>query len=146
MYTVIQYLHSLWAYLVVIMIFIAVSNALFGLIGKRPYAFRDFRIALFTLIVTHLQILIGLVLFFLSPMVHWFNASTDKSLMMKDAQLRLVNLEHPLMMIIAIALITIGFVRHKKKVESKSKFRVILIFYGIGLLLILARIPWNLWF
>src|SRR5699024_6893059 len=121
------------------MIFIAVSNALFGLIGKRPYAFRDFRIALFTLIVTHLQILIGLVLFFLSPMVHWFNASTDKSLMMKDAQLRLVNLEHPLMMIIAIALITIGFVRHKKKVESKSKFRVILIFYGIGLLLILAR-------
>lgn len=146
MYTVVNYLHSLWAYLVVIMIFIAVSNAIFGLIGKRPYGFRDFRISLFTLIVAHLQILIGLVIFFLSPLVQWFNSSADKSLIMKDAQLRLINMEHPLMMIIGIVLITIGFSKHKKKIESKSKFRVILIFYGIALLLILSRIPWNLWF
>ncbi len=146
MYTVIQYLHSLWAYLVIIMIFIAVTNAIFGLLGKRPFEFRDFRISLFTLIVAHLQILIGLILFFVSPMVQWFNSGQDKSLIMKDSTLRLVNLEHPLTMIIAIILITIGFSKQKKKVEPKAKFKIILIFYGIALLLVLGRIPWSLWF
>lgn len=146
MSTAVQYLHSGWAYLVLIMLFIAVTNAIFGLIGKRPFEFRDFRINLFTLIVTHLQILIGLILFFVSPMVQWFNSGFDKSLIMKDSTLRLINMEHPLMMIIGITLITIGFSRHKKREDAKFKYRTILIFYGIGLILILGRIPWSLWF
>ena len=48
--------------------------------------------------------------------------------------------------IIAIALITIGFSKHKKKDNSISKFKTIAIFYTIALILILAVIPWNLWF
>lgn len=146
MYTTIKYLHSLWAYLVVIMVFIAVTNAIFGLMGKRSFTIRDLRISLFALIVTHLQIVIGLVLFFVSPMVQWFNSNADKSLIMKDSQLRLINMEHPLMMIIGIILITIGFSKQKKKIAPNAKFKTILIFYGIGFILILMRIPWDLWF
>lgn len=145
MSTAIQYLHSLWAYLVIIMVFIAVTNALLGLMGKREFTIRDFRISLFTLIVTHLQILVGLILFFVSPWIQWFN-DTDKSAIMQDSQLRLINMEHPLMMIIAVVFITIGYKKLKKRNTAKAKFKAVLIFYGIALLFILSRIPWNLWF
>lgn len=48
-------------------------------------------------------------------------------------------------MIIAVALITIGYSKHKKKLTSKAKFRMIAVFYTIALILILAKIPWNVW-
>ena len=65
---------------------------------------------------------------------------------MKDAGVRLLALEHPLTMIIAIVLITIGWSKHKKQVKSQAKFKIFAIFYGIALLLILSRIPWSNWF
>ena len=63
MYSTIQFLHSYWAYLVVLMVFIASANALIGVIAKKEYQPKDFRISLFALIVTHIQLLIGLILF-----------------------------------------------------------------------------------
>ncbi|HLS31750.1 MAG TPA: hypothetical protein VK021_12915 [Flavobacteriaceae bacterium] len=140
------HLHSLLAYLVLLILIIAVVNAIVGLIGKRTFADRDLRISLFALILSHIQLLIGIVVFFISPLVHWFQKNSDVSQIMGDSDLRLYNLEHPLMMIIGIILITIGFSKHKKAGSSSKKFRTILIFYGIGLILILSRIPWDAWF
>ena len=65
---------------------------------------------------------------------------------MKNSTLRSNILEHPLTMIIAIALITIGYSKHKKKLTSAAKFKTIAIFYTIALLLVLAKIPWKVWF
>ena len=64
---------------------------------------------------------------------------------MEDAELRLTSLEHPLLNILAIVLITIGWSRHKKTVASDLKFKSIFVFYLLGLILIVARIPWNSW-
>jgi hypothetical protein len=64
---------------------------------------------------------------------------------MSDKALRLTSLEHPLINIIAIVLITIGWSKHKKLTDSNSKFKTFAIFYGLGLLLILSRLPWSLW-
>ena len=65
---------------------------------------------------------------------------------MKNEAYRLTSLEHPLVNIIAIVLITIGWSKHKKSVTNEAKFKSIAIFYGLGLVLILSRIPWSLWF
>jgi|SRR5699024_1598666 len=146
MYTGLTHLHSFWAYLVLIMLVIAVVNALLGLIGKRTFGDKDLRIPLFTLIVSHIQLLVGIILFFISPLIQWFSKNEEVSSIMKDSDLRLYNLEHPLMMIIGIILITIGFSKHKNKASSAEKFKTILIFYGIALILVLSRIPWNAWF
>lgn len=146
METGLKHLHSLLAYLTVILLVISVVNALIGLIGKRPFKAKDVRIPLFTLIVTHFQVLVGIILFFFSPMVQWFNKNTETSAIMKNPELRLYNLEHPLVMIIAVILITIGFSRHKNKLSPKSKFKTIFIFYTIALVLVLSRIPWQNWF
>ena len=62
-----------------------------------------------------------------------------------DATNRLLAIEHPIMMILAITLITIGWSRHKKQVKSESKFKTFSIFYGLALVFILSRIPWSNW-
>ncbi len=65
---------------------------------------------------------------------------------MKDPNLRLYIVEHPLMMIIAVALITVGYSKHKKKLTSTPKFKLLAIFYTLALLVVLSRIPWGNWF
>lgn len=58
---------------------------------------------------------------------------------------RLLALEHPFIGIIAIALITIGWSKHKKQETDKKAFGKIALFYGLGLLCILSRLPWSQW-
>lgn len=136
----IQKFHSGFAYLALLILVIAVVNAIIGLTSKKEFTSKDRKIALFALIFTHIQLIIGLVLYFVSPL--------GKAVLgqMSNADLRLTSLEHPLTNIIAITLITIGWSKHKKLISSESKFKTFAIFYGLGLLLILSRIPWKLWF
>lgn len=145
MYPTIQFIHSYWAYLVLIVLFVASVNSIIGFASNKEYGATNFRLALFSLITSHLQLLIGLVLYFVAP---YFNAFSEVGMggVMKDSTLRLYNVEHPLIMIIAIVLITIGYSKHKKKLTSKPKFKILAIFYTIALILMLSRIPWNAWF
>ena len=141
MYDIIKNLHSYWAYFILAILIVAVINAIIGLIGKKDYSSKDFRIALFGLIISHIQFLIGLVLYFVSPYFEmWSHGGV-----MGDASKRLYLVEHPAINILAIVFITIGFSKHKKKVSSTSKFKTIMIFYAIGLILLLSRIPWDVW-
>jgi NADH:ubiquinone oxidoreductase subunit 2 (subunit N) len=140
MYEIIQKAHSGWAYLVLITLVIAVVNALIGRNSQKEFSAQDRKIALFALIATHLQLVFGFVIYFISPLGM---ASLGQ---ISDKALRLTSLEHPLINIIAIALITIGWSKHKKAADSQAKFKSIFLFYGLGLLLILSRIPWSLWF
>lgn len=140
MYTFIQKFHSGWAYLALLLIIIAVVNSLIGIFSNKAFTATDRKIALFALIGTHIQLIVGLILYFVSPL-GW--ASFGQ---MSDKMLRLTSLEHPLTNIIAIVLITIGWSKHKKAIENKLKFKAVAIFYGLGLLLILSKIPWSLWF
>ncbi len=140
MYEFIQKLHSGWAYIVLILLVVTVVNALIGLSSKKEFTAVDRKIGLFALIATHIQLLGALFLYFISP---YGKAVLGQ---MSDASLRLTSLEHPLINIIAIILITVGWSKHKKALTNASKFKSFSVFYGIGLLLILSRIPWDLWF
>lgn len=139
MYSLVQKFHSGWAYLVVLLLFVAAINAFIGYTSKKEFTQKDRKLALFALIATHLQLVIGLILYFVSPV------GSSSLGQMKDASLRLTSLEHPLVNIIAIVLITIGWSKHKKAATSEAKFKSISWFYAIGLVLVLSRIPWNLW-
>lgn len=145
MYQTVQFIHSWWAYLVVLILLIASLNAIFAYSSKKEYSANDYRISLFALIVTHIQLLIGIVLYFLAP---YFDILLEKGMggIMGNDTWRLYILEHPLMMIIAVILITVGYSRHNKKLISRSKFKNLAIFYTIALLVVLSRIPWSAWF
>ena len=137
-------IHSYWAYIVLAILIFTVVNAIIGLQQKKKFTDKDFRLGLFTLIVSHLQLLIGLGWYFMSP---WYKALKDNgSEIMGDKTTRLLAVEHPTVMIIGIILITIGWSKHKKKTTDRAKFKTFVLFYGLALLLILSRIPWNNWF
>ncbi len=135
----IKTLHSYWAYIVLAVLIFTVINAIIGLVQKKEFTHKEFRLGLFTLITAHIQLLVGFLVYFIGG---YQKGLGD----MKDSAVRLLALEHPLMMIIAITLITIGWSKHKKQVKSEAKFKIFAIFYGLALVLILARIPWNNWF
>lgn len=134
-YSILQSAHSGMRWLTLLLLVLAVGNALIKWSSKGEFGNTDRQLNLFALIFTHIQILIGIVLYLVSPRV---NLAAD---FMSDSVSRFFVLEHPLTMIIAAVLITIGNSR-SKKAEGVQKFRVTAIFFGIGLLLILSRIPW----
>lgn len=140
MYETIKSVHSILAYLALALLVLASINAVFGLMSKKLFTDKDLRLSLFTLIICHIQLLIGLILYFVSPL------GAGQLGNMKDAAMRLTSLEHPLINIIALVLITIGWSKHKKEESNNGKFKKIAVFYTLGLVLILSRLPWANWF
>jgi len=92
---------------------------------------KDFRISLFALITMHIQLLLGLILFFTKDYFSTIEQVGGMGEVMKNSDLRNLIIEHPLTMIIAVALV---------------KFKMLAIFYTLALVLVLAKIPWNIWF
>ena len=137
-------LHSGWAYITLIILIFAVVNAIIGLNSKKEFTDKDLRISLFTLIVAHIQLIIGFIAFFVSAQFKYV-LDNGMGAAMKEPTIRLFVVEHPLMMILAIILITMGFSKHKKQSTDKGKFKTIALYYGLGLLFVLSRIPWNQW-
>ncbi|QCR22232.1 hypothetical protein [Pontibacter sp. SGAir0037] len=141
MYTGILHLHSYMAYLVLTGLAISIIAALVGYSKNRPFTDGDRKLGLLGLIPTHLQWVFGAILYFVSPR----GASLASGETMSDSVSRLYFLEHPLTMIIAVVLITVGYSRAKRMIGNRKGFSSIYIFYAIGLILILARIPWISW-
>lgn len=135
--------HSNWALAVLALLIVAIANSILKLLLKKEFNIIDKKIALYAMIATHIQLILGVWSFFVSQRTN--AAMSNMGAAMKDSTLRLVTVEHPMMMLIGIALITIGFVKSKKAQNDAGKFKSIAIFYILGFVLILARIPWTLW-
>jgi len=144
MYSLLKNVHSYWAYFLLLVLILAILNAIAGKIKGKDFESRDLRLSLFGLIFSHIQLLIGLILYFVSP---WFKQWSNLGMggVMKDSQTRLFLVEHPITNILAIVLITMGWSLHKRQSDPGKKFLRIAVFYGLGLLLLLSRIPWESW-
>lgn len=138
MYVGIKHLHSFIGYVVLLGILFSIISAPIDYFKNKPY---NKKIPAIGLGATHFQIVMGGILYFISP---WGMKSLN-GVAMKDTLLRLFTLEHPLIMILATVLITIGFSKAKRLKDDKVQNRTILVFYSIGLILILSRIPWMFW-
>jgi len=87
-----------------------------------------------------LQFVLGALLYVVSPNVT--AARANMAAAMKNGQLRFFTIEHGFMMLIATALVHIGFGKAKRGGEAAARYRVAFIFFGLALLLILAGVPW----
>lgn len=132
---ILQHAHSGIRWIILILLIVSIIGS-FTKRGNTSFTDSDKKSYLFTMIFTHIQVLLGAILYFLSPKVQ-FTAET-----MKNAVMRFYAIEHSTMMLLAIILITIGYSRSKKADTVNGKHKAISIFYTIALLLILAGIPW----
>lgn len=140
MYTGLLHLHNLLRYFVIIFLVIAVIKSFAGWFGKKPYTSGDNKISLFLLISAHLQLVIGLVLYFISPVVEMGLADMGEA--MKNVTLRFWALEHIASMILGIAIITVGRIMAKKGSTDGAKHRRQAIYFLLAMVLIFSTIPW----
>jgi hypothetical protein len=136
MYQVFVHIHSILRWLVFLLIIAAIVNAGLRLTRKTSSTCKDCAFNRLALMIMHLQLVLGLVLYFLSPKVVFAAAS------MNDSLLRFFLVEHIGLMIIAVILITIGYVKSDRAAKELKKHKFIIVYYSIGLLLILVSIPW----
>lgn len=133
-YDIFKYLHSGFRFVVLVLIVLAIIQSLVGWLGRKTYSKGNRKLNLFAMIGAHTQLLIGLVLYFVSPLVQFAKTT------MKDPQARYWTVEHIAMMLFAIVLITIGHSKSKKATLPEAKHRAIAIFYGLAVLIIIVAI------
>ena len=130
LYSFLLHLHSGFRYIVLLLVLLAIIRAWLGWLGKVAYSESHRKLNLFGMISVHTKLLIGILLYFVSPFVK-FGSDT-----MKDATTRYWTVEHLTGMLIAIALITIGHARSKRGATSDAKHKSIAIFYTLALIII----------
>lgn len=136
MYQFILEAHSGWRYVVMALLTVAILLSFLGWFSNKNYTGGNRKINLFTLISAHIQFLLGLILYFLSPFVK----AGDMGTAMKDDTLRYWTVEHMVMMLVAIVLITVGHSKSKKLLNDAAKHRTVAIFYTLAFIVIIAAI------
>lgn len=134
MHSLLVLTHSTFRYFVMIFLLVFIVRSFMGWINKTPYHRLDEKLGVWLFMVTHMQFVLGIALYFMSPSVIFSGAS------MKDATARYWLVEHSSMMIIAIVLITLARITTKKLTDSTAKYRKLFIYNSLAMLLIIAAI------
>lgn len=140
MYSSLLFYHNLLRWIALLALVYACARAFSGYIHKKPFGIFDNKIRHWTATILHIQLLVGMILYFQSPVVRYFNNTLASSI--KSLEHSFFGLLHPVLMLIAIIIITIGSAKSKRQVTSNAKFKTMLIWFSIGLLIILMIIPW----
>ncbi|ASU36550.1 hypothetical protein [Mucilaginibacter xinganensis] len=141
MYLILLAFHSLVRWFVLASLLFAVYRACRGLFGKKSYTNTDEKTRIVTATIAHIQLVLGLWLYFISPVVNYFLHNFKSAV--HERQIRFFGMEHITVMLTAIVLITIGSAKAKQKATSHEKFKTMAIWFIIALLLILSSIPWS---
>lgn len=135
-YELVKAAHSGLRYIVLLLIVLALIQSLAGWFGNKSYTNGNRKLNLFAMVSAHVQLLLGLILYFLSPFVNFSDMGTS----MKDDTMRYWTVEHAAMMIFALLLITVGHSRSKKAQEGVSKHRTVAVFYGLAAIIVIFAI------
>jgi phosphoglycerol transferase MdoB-like AlkP superfamily enzyme len=134
MYEILLPIHSYLRYAVLILLVLVVLKSLAGWLGKTSYEKLDGQLALFNLIFAHIQLILGLLLYVVSPLVMFEGG------VMGNKIARYWTVEHISMMIIAIVLITLARSLSKRKTDDAAKHKTVFIFNALALLIIVVAI------
>lgn len=118
----------------------AVAGAAIGLAKHRPFASPGRRLGVIYVAALDLQFLVGLALYFISPLVQaaWANMAVA----MKNADLRFFAVEHLVFMFLAVALAHVGLAVSKRAPADRIAYRRMLAWNLASLAVMVAGIPW----
>ncbi|WP_183565921.1 hypothetical protein [Mucilaginibacter sp. SP1R1] len=141
MYPIILALHSLIRWFVLGSLLFAIYRAYSGWLLNKPFSKFDNTIRNVTVNIAHVQLVLGLWLYFISPIVNYFLHNFHRAV--HERQIRFFGMEHVTMMLTAIILIEIGSAKAKRKTADAEKFKTMAIWFTVALLVILSSIPWS---
>ena len=140
MHSFLLLLHSWLRWPALLLLLYALYRAYAGLAGRKGFTPADRQALLWALTALHVQFVIGLALYLISPWVKPF--LMDMAGAMKDKVARYWGLEHILGNLLAVIVITIAYSRAKRATLDSAKFRIAAIGFSLGLLILLVNIPW----
>ncbi len=143
MYPTVLSFHSFVRWLVLISLLFAIFRAYRGWLGQKQFSAFDNSVRHWTATIAHIQLMLGLTLYFISPIVSYFLNHFKEAVHQRE--LRFFGMEHSLMMLTGIMVLTIGSAKAKRKETDKDKFKTMAVWFTIGLLIILSSIPWAFW-
>jgi len=141
MYPILLALHSLVRWFVLAGLLFAIIRAYRGWLGNKVFTKFDERIRWTTATIAHIQLIIGVWLYFISRIVTYFLHNFKEAV--GQRQVRFFGMEHVTMMLTAIVIITIGSAKAKRKVTDREKFKTMAVWFAIGLIIILTSVPWS---
>ncbi len=141
MYYYLLITHSWFRWLVLFSLLLALYRAYRGWLQKKPFTKFDNSVRLGAVIIAHIQLVLGLWLYAISPIVDYFLHHFKEAVHQRQA--RFFGMEHITTMALAVVVLTIGSVITKSKPTDTLKFRTMAIWFTIALLLILSSIPWS---
>ncbi len=142
MYPLLLALHNTMRWVVVVLALWALWQAWSGWLGKRDYTATDRRSALFFTISLDIQVVLGLILYFISPITT--QAMSDMGAAMSaGGATRFYTVEHATMMIIAVVLAHVGSAIARRGTDAVKKHRSAAIWFTLAVLAVLAGIPWQ---
>ena len=143
METGLLYLHNILRWIILILLLVSIYKAFIGWKNKKVFSPGDRRAWLFTLIAAHLTLLIGLYQWLWGEHYGILRHSLPEGVsIMKNKFYRFFLVEHPVFMLLAIILITLGYRMSKKNVPDEVRYRRALWLFTVALLFILVAIPW----
>src|SRR5690242_7051353 len=140
MYNFILHLHSGLRWVILLLLLIVIFRSIIA--GQRPFDNADRKFALFAMIVADLMLLIGIYQWFAGDWGYSSIQHNGLKEVMKNSVLRFYAIEHPIGMLIAIAMVHIGKGYSKKNIPDSTKHKRIVLFFILALLIILVSIPW----
>ncbi len=141
MYLFLLALHSLIRWFVLASLLFVIFRSYRGWFGHKPYTKTDHVTRIITATIAHIQLVAGVWLYFISPVVDYFLHNYSQAVHMR--QIRFFGMEHVTIMLTAIVLITIGSAKAKRKTTDEAKFKTMAIWFTIALLLIFTSVPWS---
>lgn len=140
MYSVLLVVHSLLRWLVLGFMLFAIYRAFTGMRQKLAFSKFDDSIRHWTATVSHIQLVVGIIMYLKSPLVKYFWNNREEAI--SDLDISFFSLFHPLVMIVAVVLLTVGSALAKRKPTDAEKFKTMLLWFSVVLLIVLAFIPW----
>jgi hypothetical protein len=140
MYTGLLGLHSLLRWLLILFLIINIIRV--NVEADEEFDGADRKWSLRLLITAHINLVIGIYLYFTDRLPKVFMEHFTMGDVMKIRSLRFWLIEHPSMMILAITLITISHIKSKKTGNALKKHRLMSWLYIFALIAIIAGVPW----
>jgi hypothetical protein len=140
MYTILLALHSGFRWFVLTSILFTLFNAYKGWWFHKKYTAFDNYTRHATATLAHIQLALGISLYFISPVIDYFIKNFREAIHQRE--LRFFGLEHSSMMLLAILILTIGSIKAKRKSTDKEKFKTIALWFSLSLFILLTSIPW----
>lgn len=140
MYQTLLVFHSLIRWLLLLLLVYSIYRAYTGVKSKRVFTKTDNALRHWTATVAHIQLIFGILVYIKSPIIRFFYSNPSEAIYHPETTF--FSLIHSLLMLTAIVILTIGSALTKRKSTDEGKFKTMLLWFSITLIIIFVAVPW----